>query len=435
MSVRSVGNMTGSWLFRVVAVPVISVVTVAICSPAVASASTGANLKASGTPRPALSVLTPEVVNPGQLDAEVIRYLKPGGGSLESSLPKNATVADIRKLLKREMAAVPPRYSGPTAPAPAPKKKETIGLMSCSNTLHGCVTPLNGAEDAAKALGWKYIAFNGAGSATTENKNLLTMVADKVNAIMFTSINPATIQQGLEAAKSAGIPVFAASSGSDTPNPVVRVPHGQVWPLMDISQNFVETGAMQATWIIANSNGHANVLVLTDKEYTSGISQVGVAEEFYLHCPHCTVSTFNFSGTQVGAPLATEVVGYLRAHPSIDYVDFPYDPAAAAVVPAMEQAGEKHIKVCSLLGDAQNLNFVRTGEIQACDGAYDNTYAGWAMVDQFIRLLDHKPFSKPVGENLPQELITRANVPARVTSEWSAPYTYAANFKKLWGIK
>jgi ABC-type sugar transport system substrate-binding protein len=371
-----------------------------------------------------LATVTPEVENVAQIDQEVEAFINPGATSL----------AAVKALVAKEKKVDPTKWAGPTAPDPAPKGHLKIGLMSCDAALLGCVTPLDGVQQAAKVLGWSTKVYDGGGSAATENADILNMISSGDNAILYTSINPATIQQGLTAAKKAGIPVIASSSGSDTPNPVVETPKGQIWPIVDVSQNFVETGRIQADWVIGDSNGNANVLLMTDKEYTSGVSMVGEAAEFEKRCPGCTLSTFNFAGSTVGTPLATQLVGYLRSHSSVQYVMMPYDPAAAAVVPALAQAGMTKIKICSNLGDAQNLAFIKAGEVQACDGAYDNVYAGWAMTDQLIRALDKLPEATPHGENVPQILLDKTNSPAG-NGGWATPFNYRADYEKLWSVK
>ena len=342
-----------------------------------------------------------------------------------------ASSQSIDQVVAAELQSVPPSWGGPTAPAPAPKKKLKLALISCSSQLHGCVTPLIGASQAAEYLGWTSTTYDGGGSPDAWNKVILNAVTSGADAILFTSINPLLIQQGLEAAKNAGIPVISASSGSSDPNPAVAVPAGKAWPLLDVSQSFVDTGRQMADSVIKDSGGKANVLVLTDKEYTSGVSQAGVVDEFNKRCPDCQISTFDFLGADVGTTVANQTVGYLRSHPKIDYVIAPYDPAAAVMVAAMAQAGMNNIKVCSLLGDQQNLNFIRHGEIQNCDAAYDNVYAGWAMVDQLIRYLDKLPFAQPLGENTPAVLLEKSNLPAPGT-DWQTSIPYQAKFKELW---
>lgn len=388
---------------------------------AAASSASGEEAKGSGA---AAQGLTPLEVAPQAANkAEVVKAIE------AEPVPKES----IEQIVAREEKAVPPQWEGPTEPVKPPAQKQKLALISCSSELHGCVTPLEGAQEAAKALGWTSTIYNGAGTSSTENKLILSAIAAKDTAILFTSINPALIQEGMVAAKKAKIPVISASSGSSSPDPTIKPPAGDAWPLLDVSQSFVETGRQMADWVINDSGGKANALVLTDKEYTSGISQSGTVDQFNKLCAECKLSTFNFTGTQVGTTLPEQTVGYLKTHPEVEYVVVPYDPAAATIVPAMAQAGITGVKVCSLLGDQQNLSFIRSGEIQTCDAAYDQRYDGWAMVDQLVRYLAHKPFFQPLGENVPQVLLDKNNLPPE-GEDWHAPFNYRAEYKKLWGL-
>ena len=361
--------------------------------------------------------VVPQAVNAAQLAETVV----------------STEVADlpIASLIKQDEQSEPSSWEGPATPALAPTKKLSLALISCSSSLHGCVTPLTGAAAAAEFLGWTTTMYDGGGTPTSWNKAFLDAVSSGADAILFTSINPLLIQQGLAAAAQAHIPVISASAGSSEPNPTVAAPPGKFWPLLDVSQDFVQTGRQISDWIIGNSDGLANVLDLTDREYTSGISQAGVIDEINKKCPNCKISTFNFEGATVGTTLAAQTIGYLRTHPQINYLIAPYDPAAAAIVPAMAQAGITNVKVCSLLGDQQNLNFIRKGQIQDCDAAFDNGYMGWAMVDQLIRYLDHAPFVQPLGENTPLVLLDKSNLPPSGT-DWQTAIDYQSHYKKLW---
>lgn len=363
--------------------------------------------------------------------AEVVPQAVNAAALAEAVVKTQVPDLPIAKLIEQDKQSQPSSWAGPTTPAPAPTKKLSIALISCSSSLHGCVTPLDGAAAAAEFLGWKTTMYDGGGSPTAWNKAFLNAVTSGADAILFTSINPLLIQQGLDAAAQAHIPVISASAGSSDPNPTVAAPDGKLWPLLDVSQNFVQTGRQIADWIIGDSGGTANILDLTDREYTSGISQVGVIDQINKKCPNCKISTFNFEGATVGTTLAGQTVGYLRTHPEVNYLVAPYDPAAAAIVSAMAQAGITNVKVCSLLGDQQNLNFIRQGQIQYCDAAFDNGYMGWAMVDQFIRYLDKLPFAVPLGENTPLVLLDKTNLPPPGT-DWQTAIDYQSQYKKLW---
>ena len=89
------------------------------------------------------------------------------------------------------------------------------------------------------------------------------------------------------------------------------------------------------------------------------------------------------------------------------------------------------MKVVSVLGDQQNLDFIRNGQVQAADAAYDNEYMGWAIVDQIIRTLNKQPLFAPRGENLPFVVLDKTNLPEAGT-DWQASFDYKSKFLSLW---
>jgi ribose transport system substrate-binding protein len=109
----------------------------------------------------------------------------------------------------------------------------------------------------------------------------------------------------------------------------------------------------------------------------------------------------------------------------------PYDPSAFAVSAALRQAGlGQRVKLPSLLGDEENLDLIRKGNVQVADVAFDTTYEGYAAVDQIIRYLNKQKLFEPHGENVPYEVLDKANLPN--TGNWTAQSGYKEKFPALW---
>jgi ribose transport system substrate-binding protein len=339
---------------------------------------------------------------------------------------ENQTALDQARL------TVPPSYQGPTTPAKAPPDIK-IGVVVCFSVLHGCVSPGNGVADAAKKLGWTVTLYNGGGTASKQNAAILDAVSSKVNAIVAIGVEPSLVQLGLHAAKEAGIPVISASAGIDTPNPVRKSGANELGYAFDIGTDYAALGRSIGQWIVAESGGDANIVVYSDKEFPAVIAlEPGLFGVLHA-CSGCTTGpTQYFSATQIGTTLGQQTVGYLRSHPQVNYIFSPYDPAAAVQVTAILQAGlGKRVKLVSVLGDQQNLDFIRRGLVQVADGSLDNEYAGYAIVDQIIRLLTSKPLVEPHGEYVPAAVLDQTNL-TPPGADWHAPYEYKSNFEKLW---
>jgi ribose transport system substrate-binding protein len=327
---------------------------------------------------------------------------------------------------------VPAAYSGPTTPAKAPANIK-IAAITCYSILEGCVIPAEGISKAAAAIGWQSRTFDGGGTPTTQNAQILNAVSWGAKVIALIAITPSAVQSGLQAAKKAGALIVSGSSGLSTPNATIAPPAGEIWPAFDVSPDYKSLGQHLAQWINADSNGKANVAVYGDKEFDSiNAQETGIVPALKA-CTTCkSSSVMYFTSTQIANSLGPETVSYVRSHPDVTYVYSAFDPPAAAQVQALQTAGLGHnVKIVSALGNAQNLQFIKSGQVEAADAAYDNTYMGFAIVDQSIRLLDKQPLIQPLGEGLPFQVLDKTNLPSNLNS-WTAPYDYQSKFIALW---
>lgn len=348
-----------------------------------------------------------------------------GGGGEGSS-------TDYTKLLKEATEVTPSKYEGPTEPAPA-KPGTKIAAISCAQTLQGCAEIAEGIEEAAQVAGIDEKTFDGQGETTVQNKQILNAISWGADAIILEAIDPTTVQTGLAAAEKAGIVVGGAVNGTNSPNKTRTPPAGDVWTSYDVGIDYKLAGEYEASWIIADSEGKANTVVYGTKEFPALPPQTEGVMKKLEECEGCTTDgPIDFLSSQIATNLGEEVVGYIRTHPDVEYVFCPYDPAAPAMVTAIETAGlAGQVKLVSLLGNEQNLEFIRNEEVQAADGSYDELYVGFAAVDQALRVLDgQKPF-EPQGENIPFQLVDSTNLPPEGQA-YTAPFEFRPEFEKLW---
>jgi ribose transport system substrate-binding protein len=330
--------------------------------------------------------------------------------------------------------AVPTEWKGPTDPVPLPQGKKKIVAIPCSAALAGCVVPMQGIQEAAQKFGWDFNMYDGKGDAETISKYMLSAVATHADLIVVAGLDPLPLQQGMQAASDAGIPVISITSALDTPSPVVKAPAGAFWPLIDISADFVRSGRMMADWAIWDSKGKGGIIILDGKESTSQVSMAAAVDEINKVCPDCKTYSTTLLGNEVGTVFPQKAVAFLRAHPDAKYVIFPYDPAASALVPALQQAGMTDVKLVSMLGIAENLQFIRDGQSQTADVSWDNKYSGWAALDQWFRYLAKQPFVEPHGEGIPQLLLDATNVGTN-PDNWTTQIDYRSKYLKLWGVQ
>lgn len=353
-----------------------------------------------------------------------------GGSSAPSASAAAAPSGkDYAAAVAAAMKGFPSTYQGPTTPAKAPTGIK-LAMISCNSVLHGCQSPVIGAQHAAEALGWGFQAYDGGGDPAKMNAAILNAIAWGANVIGFTAIDPNLVQAGLQAAKAANVLVVSGSSGLSEPN-TYTYPQGALQFAFDVGPDYAQMGRDEADWIINDSGGKAVVAIWGDYEFPSVLAHMLPLEAELKAAGIKTYPIIKFTSSTVATTLGQETVGWLKSHPDVTYMYSPYDPAAGFQVPAMAQAGLTNVKLVSILGDQQNVEFIRQGQVQIADAAYDNEYMGYAIVDQAIRLLNKQELSHPIGENLPYVMLDKTNLPA-AGSDWHAPFDYKSEFLKLW---
>ena len=340
--------------------------------------------------------------------------------------------ADEAASLEHARQETPPSWAGPTTPAKAPAGIK-VGIISCGAQFRGCQAPADAAFEAAKKIGWTPTMYDGAGTQEKQNASILDAISAGANVILTVSIDPRFIQLALQTAKKAGVPMISGSAGIDTPNPVIKPEGDNLTHVLDVGTDYPGVGRHVAEWIIADSGGKANVLVYTDEEFYSVTATVDGLLEGLKKCAGCVVSPLQkFTASQVATNVGQMVVGYLQSHPEVTYVYAPYDPSAVFMVNAIVQAGlADKVKVASIVGAAQNLDFIRQGRVQVLDGAFDNAYMGYAMVDQAIRVLNKQPLFEPHDEGTPYQILDKTNLPPE-GQDWATKSDYKERFLKLW---
>jgi ribose transport system substrate-binding protein len=336
----------------------------------------------------------------------LIAALAIGGAVAASSVLGTASAAASGKsssagfnlaAIKKQVVALekgPTVYQGPTKAVKVPKGIK-LAVVPCSEAFAGCEEAAVGVQDVAKRLGWSVTMYNGDGTPSGMNDAMQQAVTSGANAIITGAVNPAFITSGLAAAAAAGIPVGSATEG------VAPSPGGYKY---DIGPNYLTLGEMDGDYIIANSNGKAVFVPWNDEEYSSVTDFVNATTATVKKCTTCTVlPTQQFVGANVSVTgLGATVVDFLQTNPTVDYMVAGYDPAAAVMVPAIDSAGlQGRVKIASVIGAAQNLAYVKAGNVQTADAGFDNSYIGYMAVYQMVRLLDHMPLWTTPGVSNP----------------------------------
>lgn len=331
-----------------------------------------------------------------------------GGGGAAVDLAK------YQKIVDQYTADV--KWNGPKEAAPAPEGLH-VGVLVCTVELEGCRLPMQGIQAAVAKLGWtqKTVVTTDPGQYSAAMKSLLL---DNPKILFLVGITQSIIADGIAQAKAAGVPVISIVGGN-TPGGANAV-DAEVQPDKD------SMGEAIAAKMIVDLKGKPNAIVLHDGEFDYEVSAGPALEK----CSSCIIAKkIDFTTSELQTSFPTKVTTALQADPSINAIYLPFDPPASFLVPALVTAGYSKIPVYSQLGTSSGLEFVRQGQSLAADIAIPEEWAGWAGVDQGIRVYNKQ---STADENIPAKILTKSNLPPKGEPFSGDGVDYQGDYLKLW---
>jgi len=309
-------------------------------------------------------------------------------------------------------------------------KGKTIYYIPISQQAPQFTITSNALTAAAATVGMKVQVCDGKGQPSAINACVGQGTSAGAGAIVLDAIPYVLASNSIEAAEKAGIPVLI---GNNIPDEGVKTSN----TLQYVGYNAgSDMESALAKWIIADSDGKANVLINMDTDGPS-IAQFEAAGEevFSSDCSGCKttinkVSSANFSLV----PSSTSAA--LLKDPNIDYVESQYEQFLQATQAGIQQT-QRQVTVVDGAAQLDSVKAVAAGQIAAAAGQA-TAYEGWVYLDAILRMA--------AGQNLPDytipvRLFTKDTVTdedqtedAQNTGSWFGPTTYTDDFKKLWGV-
>jgi len=336
------------------------------------------------------------------------------------------------------------KYKGlPTFTAPGPavdisklKGKSMFVIPLVPNPFNESIQ--NTMRDIAQKVGIKFTLYPNQGQASQWVQGMNQAITARPDIIVLsTAPDPRVLQPQLTAAKKAGIPVVVTHFYDDSsPNPPdCEGCAAGVTAL--VTAPFNVAGKAAADWIITDSGGKANVLVIGGADILPSPATVDtVKKEIEGNCPDCKVTVANIPVSDWNTKTQGEVQAALNKDPTINYVYPLYDAMVAGAVPAVQTLGRKgRVKVVSYNGSPYVLKFIQDSNIAAMDVGEDTVGIGYASMDQSFRILNGM---KPVDERTPIRIWDSTNVNESGTPpKTGVGYGNALpdGFSKLWGLQ
>jgi len=321
----------------------------------------------------------------------------------------------------------------PPSSGPPAAKGKTIWWVSCGQALPACSAPPAAAQKAAGELGWKLHVADGDLDVNNGYPNAVrAAIAAHADAIVVHGIDCSYIQQPLEEAKAAGIPVIGVEA-VDCPTPLFTAPMLYSSKAPTVQDYFVSWGTVGAAYIIDKTDGHAKVIIGSVPEPLNTENVDGFMA-MISKCHACSVvDTVNASvtgltpGGQFQQGIGEAVVKYPTANIVYTGGDSPVILAATAVA----DAHVKNVSVVGGTGSAESLAQLRDGQLAAITAEHSAEWMGFAALDELNRVFNHQP---TVPEGVGVTYITATHDLPPVGSDFQTSINFEADYAKIWGV-
>lgn len=200
------------------------------------------------------------------------------GYAVESA---TVTVIQAQEIVSRAtLEAV--RWSGPES-GPRALRGKNIALVAEDLRNGGIVGVAQGAREAAKAMGWTLKIFDGAGSSAGRAKAFSDALAAKPDGLILCGSDALENNAALILFANRDVPVVGWHAGA-RPGPIDGTPVA-----MNVTTDPLEVARLTAMAAVAQSNGRAGVVILTDSKYSIAMAKAKAMENVIRACRECTL--------------------------------------------------------------------------------------------------------------------------------------------------
>lgn len=351
-----------------------------------------------------------------------------GGDSSGASRASVLSLAELEKGTEQ---------SPPTS-GPRPKAGVSVAYVSCGQASPGCSEPATGLAEAAKELGWTTSTLDGKFNVSGGYAAALHQaISLKPDAIAMAAIDCSQVEQPLQEAKAAGIPVFSML-GSDcdanggpklfAAEPIYRK------GITTAAQWYEEWGRQKAQYLIDKLNGHVRLIDVHFNDTLPSLDD-GVRSELAT-CPGCKIVADVPVGTADAAnpqgPIVSSVQSALLQHPDANALLVPFDTqlVTTGLLQAVKNsaAGRKLI-VTGGEGSPLGIQALKSGPPPTAIEGYSAEWVGWALGDTINRYLDGAPLAP---EGFGTRVIEQGQAPSG--DSYEPAVDFKAAYLKAWGI-
>lgn len=360
----------------------------------------------------------------------------PAAAETTAAAPETTAVApaaasgDIVATAKAFVTAQLSGAGGFDGPAEGPKAigPGTIAFIQADATNGGVNGVGDGVKEAAAAIGWELKVYDGKASAQGRTEALNAAIAEKPAGIILGGFDAAEQKDAIKTATDQKIPVVGWHAGA-TPGPIA-----DAGLFSNVTTDPLEVSKIAAYYAIADSDGKAGVVILTDTQYEIAVKKADTMQEIIKQCATCEVLSYeNTPIAEADAKMPALVASLLQKHgDKLTYMLAINGNYYGGSAPALKDAGKDPAgppkQIAAGDGDSAEFKRIRDVNYQTATVAEPLFLQGWQLVDELNRALSGAPAS---GYLAPPGLVTKANIGAG--DVFDPKSDYRANYKKIWG--
>ncbi len=326
-------------------------------------------------------------------------------------------------------------WTGPTT-GPKGQGKKLVVYVSADQRNGGAQGAGDGAQEAAKLLGWDFRILDGQGSVPARTSALTQAIALKPDAIILGAIDAKEQQPVVEQAAAEGIKIVGWHSGP-TAGKVEGIP--QV--IYNVTTDPLEVAKAAGLYAVADSNGTAGVILFTDSIYAIATAKTNAEKAAVAGCSGCKV--LSVEDTPIGdlanrmGQLTTSLLSkYGKAWTySIAVNDLYFDFSAPSLTSAgIDPAAGYPRQISAGDGSVPAFQRIRQKQYQIATVAEPLHLQGWQLIDELNRAFAGAP---PSGYVPPVHLFIPANVDkdGGANNIYDPGNGYKDQYAKIWSVK
>ena len=323
-------------------------------------------------------------------------------------------------------------WTGPTA-GPTAQPRKLIVYVSSDQRNGGPQGAGDGAQEAARAIGWDFRILDGQGSVQGRTTALNQAIALKPDGIILGNVDTSEQAPVIRRAAMLGIKLVGWHIGP-TPGPVADPP-----VFTNVTTDPREVAKAAALYAVVDSNGTAKVIHFKDSITTISTAKTNASEEIIKACGGCRV--LETEDTPMGdlanrmASLTTSLLTKYGAQwtYAIAVNDLYFDFSA----PSLQSAGVDPVngyprQISSGDGSVTAFQRIRQKRYQIGTVAEPLHLQGWMCIDELNRAFAGQPTS---GFVPPPHLFVASNIErdGGANNAYEPENGYKDVYRKIWG--